>query len=75
MAACLDRSVMPSNAAIADLRYNPLPPYNVRIATWIVRTLNADCSPRAARAQAATIQHRHLLHHRSEVAIQWSERM
>ena len=36
---------MPSNAAFADLRYNPLPLYNMRIATWNVRTLNADSKP------------------------------
>ena len=34
--------MMPLNAAFADLRYNALPLYSMRIATWNVRTLNAD---------------------------------
>ena len=45
LAACLDRPSMPSNAAPADARYTTLPLYRVRIATWNVRTLNAESKP------------------------------
>ena len=36
---------MPLHAASADLRYTSLPLYSLRIATWNVRTLNADSKP------------------------------
>ena len=36
---------MPLDAVLADTRYNPLPLYSLRIATWNVRTLNKDSKP------------------------------